>query len=125
MAIPDARRGKRFQVQLPCEVSSPSRVFGNLSGVTQNMSRSGVLAAFRNTEISRPMPRVGDVARIVVELPLDAALGRRCVEGLGYVVRMGQNPGQVAFEFRRSRFCPCDSVGNSEWMPFPGSSGGK
>jgi hypothetical protein len=123
MTTPDPRRGPRYPVQLHCEILSPARVFGSLSGVTLNMSRSGMLASFPEAGDSPLMPRVGHVARIVVELPGSSAVARRCVECLGHVVRVGQeaDASGVAFEFRRFRFCTRDSADTSAWMPFPGA----
>ena len=121
MTPPDSRRGTRYQVRLPCEILSPSRVFSRLSGVTLNMSRTGLLASFLDTGATPSVPRVGHVARIIVELPLSSAAERRCVECVGHVVRAGQgsDPGRFAFEFRRFRFCTLGSAGDSEWAPFP------
>jgi hypothetical protein len=95
----------RYEVRLPCRVYSPARVFGNVTGVTLNMSRSGLLLALAEAESPRHLPRVGQAARIVLELP-HAASGQRCIECLGRVVRIGKEADslQLAFKFRRYQF---------------------
>lgn len=111
MQSPDLRRGTRYEVQLPCQVYSPARVFGNLSGVTLNISRSGLLLALEEAESPAHLPQVGHAARIVLELPR-AASGRRYVECLGRVVRVGREAEayRIAFEFRRYQFIGCGSA---------------
>ncbi|HSW49852.1 MAG TPA: PilZ domain-containing protein [Bryobacteraceae bacterium] len=97
------RRGVRYDVRLQCQVFSPTRVFEELTGVTQNMSRSGLLLALEQTESTARLPEVGQAARIVLELPRSAP-ERRCVECLGRVVRVDRDLPSVAFEFRRYQF---------------------
>ncbi len=99
----DLRRGLRYEVRLPCQVFSPLRAFENLSGVTLNMSRSGVLLTLEQTDPPSRLPVVGQVARIVLELPRSTH-ERRCVECRGRVVRVDKDSTSVAFEFRRFQF---------------------
>jgi hypothetical protein len=100
----DPRRGKRYEVRLACRVESLSGVSVKLSGVTLNVSRSGLLASFDATDA--PTPQVGQTARILLELPQAADIGNRCVECGGRVVRTGDSsdPHSFAFEFRRIQF---------------------
>ena len=111
MTSPDLRRGTRFEVQLPCQVYSPAKAFEDLSGVTLNMSRCGLLLALEETGSPTRLPQVGQAARILLELP-PAASDRRCVECLGRVVRIGQGADslRVAFEYRRFQFIKCGSA---------------
>ncbi len=106
MKTSDLRRGERYPVQLVCRVSSPFETFDDLSGVTLNMSRSGVLISLDETGPSQPMPVVGQPARITLELPLPPGPQRRCIECVGRVVRLGDGAGSrsVAFELRRYEF---------------------
>ncbi|MFB3776632.1 MAG: PilZ domain-containing protein [Bryobacteraceae bacterium] len=99
----DSRRGVRYEVRLQCQVYSPAKVFEDLTGVTQNMSRTGVLLSLEQTNASARLPEVGQAARIVLELPRSAP-ERRCVECLGRVVRVDREFPSVAFEFRRYQF---------------------
>jgi hypothetical protein len=43
MTQPELRRSLRYDVQLPCQASSPFRAFDRLRGVTANVSRNGLL----------------------------------------------------------------------------------
>lgn len=104
----DQRRGMRYAVRLSCQVFSPGKVFGDLTGVTQNMSRSGLLLDLEANGSQPVLPQVGQAARILLELPRSEPQ-RRCVECLGRVVRVDRQSPAVAFEFRRVAFtgkCP-------------------
>jgi hypothetical protein len=103
MMTSESRRGMRYEVQLPCQVFSPARAFATFSGVTQNMSRSGLLLALVESGLPSRLPEVGQAARIVLRLP-QTATERRCIECLGRVVRVDRDSPSVAFEFRRYTF---------------------
>ncbi len=105
MTQPDQRRATRYEVQLPCRVYSPSSVFQDLSGLTLNMSRSGLLLSVKSATPPHHLPQVGQPARIVLELSQTAS-ARRCVECHGRVVRAPQEERGLclAFEFRRYQF---------------------
>jgi hypothetical protein len=106
MNTPDLRRDARYDVQLICRVSSPFETFGDLSGVTLNMSRSGMLVSFDEVQPLQLMPVVGQPARITLELPRSPSPQRRCIECVGRVVRLGEGAESrcVAFELRRYEF---------------------
>ena len=109
MTTSDLRRGERYPVQLVCRISSPLEAFGDLSGVTLNMSRSGLLVSLDEAGSPQPMPVVGQSARITLQLPRSPGPQRRCIECVGHVVRLGQGAEahSVAFELRRYEFRPC------------------
>ena len=109
MMARELRRGLRYEVQLPCQVFSPAKSFATFSGVTQNMSRSGLLLALEQAEPASHLPEVGQAVRIVLELPRTVP-ERRCVECLGRVVRIDRDSPSVAFEFRRYMFTGEQSV---------------
>jgi hypothetical protein len=83
--------------------------FGDLSGVTLNMSRSGLLVSLDAAGPSRPMPLVGQPARITLQLPPTPGPQRRCIECVGHVVRLGQGAEAraVAFDLMRYEFRDC------------------
>ncbi len=116
MTRPDLRRSLRYDVQLPCQASSPFRAFDVLRGVTANMSRNGLLLRLEPTSRSRTMPQLGHAARILLRLPGPAAALGRCVECLGRVVRVedGGDTSSVAFEFRRFQFSETSASGDSD-----------
>ena len=109
MTTLDLRRGERYPVQLICRISSPLETFGDLSGVTLNISRSGLLISLDEAGSPQPMPVVGQAARITLELPQLPSSQRRCIECLGHVVRLGQGTEahSVAFDLKSYEFRGC------------------
>ena len=99
----DLRRRVRYEVRLRCQVFSPAGAFENLSGVTRNMSRCGLLVGLEQTDPLSRLPVAGQAARIVLELP-GSAPEQRCVECRGRVVRVDRDSPSVAFEFQRFQF---------------------
>ena len=102
----DLRRDTRYAVQLSCRVSSPLQSFNALSGVTLNMSRSGLLAVFGEAGGLVPAPLVGTPVRITVELPGAPGKSPRVLECLGRVARVGDDTSlrQVGFILQRYLF---------------------
>jgi len=102
----DQRRGKRYEVGLPCRLFSPFQAFEKLSGVTVNMSRNGVLLAIEQNVDPERSPQVGHAARIVLQLPGSGREKGRYVECMGRVVRIEDKPNlmRIALEFRRFEF---------------------
>lgn len=106
MTATELRRDTRYEVQLNCRVSSPVQSFRDLTGVTVNMSRSGMLAIFGDVEEADPPPPIGTPVRITVELPGPAGKPPRILECLGRVARIADTayPRQVAFVLQRYQF---------------------
>jgi len=73
------------------------------------MSRSGLLVALDEAGPLRPMPQVGQPARITLQLPPTPSSQRRCIECAGHVVRLGQGAEarSVAFDLKRYEFRDC------------------
>ncbi len=114
--VKERRRGRRFPLSLPCSVSSPSSEFSQLTGATLNMSRSGVLVAFRNVEPSCVLPTVGEIALVLIDLPVSQSFSPRCLECMAQVVRIsnqGTDHPEVAMELRRVRVMEKQEVGLS------------
>ena len=65
----ERRRGTRYPVRLDCNLSLPDRPTASLSGQTVNMSSCGVLVSFQADGPLPAKPKVGGLARLVVELP--------------------------------------------------------
>lgn len=106
MSRPELRRSTRYDVQLPCQASSPFKAFDRLSGVTANVSRNGLLLRLVGDPAPRTLPQLGHAARIVLRLPGEPSTEPRYVECLGRVVRVEEREDgrSVAFEFRRFQF---------------------
>ena len=57
---------------------------------TENISRSGLLIAWRGDGTDLPLPSVGQIVTIDVELPADHAFGQKCIHCQGTVTRVSQ-----------------------------------
>jgi len=107
MAKLDRRHAIRFDLQLKCRVFSPFRAFSDFSGVTANMSRTGVLVHTDAIEPDQRMPTVGNAARIVFELPRNAAVPPKCLDCEATVVRIDaleNGSWEYGFRIRRIQF---------------------
>jgi hypothetical protein len=60
--------------------------------VTENISRSGLLVAWRGEGSALPMPVVGQILTIEVELPANHGFGQKCIHCQGTVTRISQDP---------------------------------
>jgi len=82
------RETPRIDVRLNCRVSSP-RVWSNgFVGVTQNISRSGLLVLWNGKESGSRLPRVGDLITMDIELPVHHDFPTKCIHCQGTVVRV-------------------------------------
>jgi len=103
----DQRHATRFDLQLRCRVFSPFRAFSDFSGVTANLSRTGVLVRMDAAEPDQRTPTVGDAARIVLELPGNAAVAPKCLDCEATVVRadaLRKGSWEYGFRIRRIQF---------------------
>jgi hypothetical protein len=86
----------------------PAQVnFGEMAGITSDISRSGMLVTFPSVAVPGALPNVGEPVRIVIDLPQSVGFSPRCLESMARVVRVG-GPGasgpSVAFEIDRIGF---------------------
>jgi len=58
---------------------------------TENISRSGLLVVWRGQDAQLPLPAVGQILTIEVELPANHAFGQRCIHCQGTVTRVSQD----------------------------------
>lgn len=82
------RRSKRFDLRLSCRVSLRGRIVQEASGVTRNISRSGILVLVDEQEAMEAPPAVGDPVRITMDLPFNQRWSRRCLDCVATVVRV-------------------------------------
>ena len=97
----DRRQEDRHEVQRACLVTPAATAQGEMSGITTNVSRSGMLVSFPGFALSEMLPRVGEFARILIELPKNVKFGQRALECGGRVVRAEadrRESPQLAFE---------------------------
>ena len=56
------------------------------------MSRSGLLVAWRGEGSALPMPAIGQIITVEVELPVNHGFGQKCIHCQGVVTRVSQAP---------------------------------
>ena len=117
MSAIDQRRGTRYELKLDCNLSSPLKSFDAMVGVTQNISRSGLLVTISASPAERS-PRLGDLARVVVRLPSSPHIRGRGLNCLARVVRVSEEGGpmRIALEIRRIKF---DDTEDADEVVFP------
>ena len=55
---------------------------------TENISRSGVLVGWRGEGTAVPVPAIGQIVTIEIELPADHGFGQKCIHCQGSVARV-------------------------------------
>ncbi|MEO8595247.1 MAG: PilZ domain-containing protein [Candidatus Solibacter sp.] len=81
------RESPRIDIRLRCHVSSPALWLQNVMH-TENISRSGVLIAWRGAESELPTPCVGQIITVEIELPATHGFGQKCIHCQGTVMRI-------------------------------------
>ena len=100
------RESPRMDVKLKCHVAPMKTWPQGLTGVTENISRNGVLMVCAEDCAGAP-PRVGEVVTVEIELPENPVFGRKCIHCQATVVRVsGQDgaPFRVAFSVNQMKF---------------------
>ncbi len=89
------RETPRIDVRLKCHVTSP-RVWANgCAGVTENISRSGLLMRWSAEQAGSRMPRVGDLITMELELPAHHDFPSKCIHCQGTVVRVSVSENEA------------------------------
>jgi len=57
---------------------------------TENISRSGILIAWRGENAALPVPALGQIVTIEVELPANHGFGQKCIHVQGTVSRISE-----------------------------------
>ena len=100
----DRRQEIRHAVERPCRVALESPPLDELTGVTTNVSRSGMLVRFPDFTPLGELPGIGEQARVVIDLPPSAKYAPRTLECFVRVVRAEESAGDppaLAFEVQR------------------------
>ena len=95
-----------MDVKLKCHVAPMKTWPQGFSGVTENISRNGVLMLCGGGSAGEA-PRVGEVVTIEIELPENPVFGRKCIHCQATVVRVSREDGQpfqVAFSVNQMKF---------------------
>lgn len=81
------RESPRIEIKLRCHVTSPA-LWVRSAMHTENISRSGVLIAWRGENAALPIPGLGQIVTIEVELPANHGFGQKCIHVQGTVTRI-------------------------------------
>lgn len=81
-----------MDIKLRCHVTSPA-IWMRSDMYTENISRSGLLIAWRGEGGDLPLPAVGQIVTIDVELPANHGFGPKCIHCQGTVTRVSQTEG--------------------------------
>src|ERR1035438_9414789 len=79
------RESPRIAINLRCHVSSPA-LWVKSAMYTENISRSGVLIAWRGVEAELPVPSMGQIVTVEIELPANHGFGQKCIHCQGAVI---------------------------------------
>ena len=55
---------------------------------TENISRSGILVAWQGAEAAVPVPALGQIVTVEIELPSNHGFGQKCIHCQGTVTRV-------------------------------------
>src|SRR6266851_2253191 len=101
------RESPRMEVKLNCHVSSSRSWPKGLTGITENISRHGVLMNWSLGEPSAEAPRVGELVTVEIELPANHVFNRKCIQCQATVVRVApieKDLFRVAFSINQMKF---------------------
>lgn len=84
------RENSRIEIKLRCHVSSPA-LWMQSALYTENISRSGVLIAWRGVDGELPIPSSGQIVTIEIELPANHGFGQKCIHCQGTVMRISNS----------------------------------
>ncbi len=82
------RESPRIEIKLRCHVTSPA-LWINAEMYTENISRSGLLIAWHGADPGLPMPGLGQILTVEIELPANHGFGQKCIHCQGLVMRVG------------------------------------
>jgi hypothetical protein len=84
------RESPRIEIKLRCHVTSPALWTRNAM-YTENISRSGLLVVWKGESSVLPMPAIGQILTVEVELPANHGFGQKCIHCQGTVTRISQD----------------------------------
>ena len=87
------RESPRIEIKLRCHVTSPA-IWINAGTYTENISRSGLLIAWHGVDPALPLPGLGQILTVEIELPANHGFGQKCIHCQGLVVRVSRGESQ-------------------------------
>jgi hypothetical protein len=102
----DRRSDPRVEVKLPCHLASGRNRPSVFVGITENMSRSGVLVVWNAGDGLASLPKPGEPLALDIELPANHNFGRRCMHCNAVVARVAAQGGdlRVALQINQMQF---------------------
>ena len=76
-----------MDIKLRCHVTSPA-LWMRSGMYTENISRSGALLTWRDTNAVLAVPALGQIITIEIELPANHGFGQKCIHCQGTVMRV-------------------------------------
>jgi hypothetical protein len=83
------RDSLRIELKLRCHVTSPA-LWLRSAMHTENISRNGVLVAWLGEGAPLPLPAMGQIITLEVELPANHGFGQKCIHCQGTVTRVSR-----------------------------------
>ena len=81
------RESPRIDIQLRCYITSPA-LWMRSAMHTENISRTGILVAWLEEDATvMPLPMIGQVVTVEIELPANHGFGQKCIHCQGTVTR--------------------------------------
>jgi c-di-GMP-binding flagellar brake protein YcgR len=81
------RQSPRIEIKLRCHITSPA-FWSESEMYTENISRSGILVAWRGAEAAVAVPAIGQIITVEIELPSNHGFGQKCIHCQGTVMRI-------------------------------------
>ena len=101
----EQRSYPRFEVSAVCHLNGLGH--GPSQGVTENISRGGVLLRLESRHMPIALPRIGDVVTVDVKLPANRHFGQKYLRCRGAVVRIAsarRSPARIALSVSQMEF---------------------
>lgn len=103
----DRRVDCRIDLKLPCHVAAATGNSRLFVGVTENVSRRGLLVSWNTGGPRGELPKPGDALTLEIELPANHPFGPKCLHCRATVVRVTKTETsfpRVAFEINVMQF---------------------
>ena len=117
------RENPRMEIKLRCHVTAPA-LWAPDGMHTENISRNGLLIAWRGGGSALPLPNLGQILSVDVELPANHSFGKKCIHCEGVVARVTDTEGDcprvalrvsyMDFRSLRDRISPLEMVRPAE-----------
>jgi hypothetical protein len=88
------RESPRIDIKLRCHVTSPA-IWVRSAMYTENISRSGVLVAWCGEGVRVPVPAIGQIITVEIELPAHHGFGQKCIHCQGTVTRIVSDENDI------------------------------